>query len=331
MRRTNQLCGCAVRPPLKSDRLEDWEQTGLRRIGSWVTTAALIALAWRVLPGDYLGLGWLAIAVLLLELGLRGLPRDFRVQSYVVGFFGAFQVIYSELIPLVDGGPLAPRLAVAGAAVLAYAFAARIYNAREEAISTGERSAVFNWSSSTGWLLLLAAIWALLSSMAVGLLWLAGPVLVGPFWAIAGLVLVEIGFLLDTPALRAQGHAAAACAFARLLLANFDGFGRGSIQFAAASNSAPGDCAAVLPVVPAGVEAARLKDWEAPLGRIYLYAAAILATVLIRFDLGPVLTASGWSAFALVLLIFGNIWKERDLRWQGYAPLRSGVRAVLDD
>jgi uncharacterized membrane protein len=62
----------------------------------------------------------------------------------------------------------------------------------------------------------------------------------------------------------------------------------------------------------------RLRDWELPLGRIYLYAAAVLAVVLMRFELGRVLTVTGWAAFALGLLLFGRRWDNVDLRWQSY-------------
>ncbi len=133
------------------------------------------------------------------------------------------------------------------------------------------------------------------------------------------LLLIEAGFALDAPGLRLQGHIAAASSFGRLFFANFVGLG--SVDFVSHR---------ILTVVPVIVAqyyewsrqksaAAQLKDWERPLGRIYLYTAAVLGVVLMRFELGRVLTVTGWSAFALGLLILGNRWNNLDLRWQSYA------------
>ncbi len=297
---------CALRSG--ADRLDDWERLGLRRVGSWAATLALVVLAWRVLPGDYLGLGWLAVALALLELGLRAAPQDFRAQSYSVAALGAARVLLFNLIPAQNTGSLAPRLTIAGAALLAYAFAMRIYRARDQAAGPPERSSVFNVSSAAGTLFLLAAMWTLLP-----------PVVIGPAWAIAGLLLVELGFALDVPFLRLQGHIAAASSFGRLFFANLTGLG-----------SAGPVSHRVLTVVPViasqyyqwsrqNTSAARLKDWERSFGRVYLYAAAVLGVVLMRFELGRVLTVAGWAAFALGLSILGNRWNNLDLRWQSYA------------
>jgi hypothetical protein len=34
-----------------------------------------------MLPGQYLGLGWLALSLPIMEIGIRGLPSGFRKQS----------------------------------------------------------------------------------------------------------------------------------------------------------------------------------------------------------------------------------------------------------
>jgi len=296
---------CALRSA--GDRLGDWERFGLRRVGSWAVTLSLVALAWRVLPGGYLGLGWMGAALLVLELGLRAAPEDFRIQSYCVGTLGAARVFLVNLIPVENTGPLAPRLAIAGAALLAYAFAIRIYRARQQAAPANERASVFNASSATGTLFLLSAIWALLPA-----------VVIGPSWAIASLLLVEAGFALDIPFLRAQGHLAAAASFGRLFFANFVGLeGVGVLSHRVLT---------VVPVIASeyyqwsrqNAAIGRLKEWERGFGRIYLYAAAVLGVVLMRFELGRVVTVNGWAAFALVLLILGNRWRNIDLRWQSY-------------
>jgi hypothetical protein len=297
------LCGLRS----SADRLDEWERNGLRAVGSWAATSALIALAWRVLPGDYLGLGWLALSLLILELGLRGLPEDLRMQAYLTAGLGVLRVFYFNFVPIANDDPLAKRWIVAGAALIAYLMAARIHIARKQMASAAESTNVFNLSSAVGTLFLLAGLWALLPA-----------VVIGPAWAMVALLLMEAGFALDLPGLRLQAHLTAGAAFGRLFFANFTGLGRvGMLSHR------------VLTVVPVlvsyyyqwsrqRIERARLREWELPLGRVYLWAAAVLMVVLMRFELGRVLAVAGWAAFALGLLVFGRRWNNVDLRWQSY-------------
>jgi hypothetical protein len=295
---------CGLRSP--ADRLDEWERNGLRGIGSWAATSALVVLAWRVLPGDYLGLGWLALSLLILELGLRGLPEDLRMQAYFMAGLGALRVFFFNFMPITNSDALSKRWIVAGAALIAYLMAGRTHIARRQ-LAESEFRNVFNLSSSAGTLFLLAGLWALLPA-----------VVIAPAWAVVALLLMEAGFALDLPSLRLQAHLTGAATFGRLFLANFTGLGRvGMLSHR------------VLTVVPVlasyyyqwsrqRLERARLREWELPLGRIYLYAAAVLAVTLMRFELGRVLTVTGWAAFGLGLLVFGRRWNNVDLRWQSY-------------
>ena len=269
---------------------------------------SLVALAWRVLPGDYLGLGWMAVALVLLEFGLRRIPENFRTQSYLVAGLGAFRVLFFNLMPVANVGPLAPRLTIAGAALLAYAMAAQIYRTRAEGVGTQERVRVFNFSSAFGTWFLLGAIWALLPA-----------VVIGPAWAIVSLLLVECGLALDVPGLRLQGHIAAAFSVGRLFFTNFAGLGSLGFVSHRVLTVVPVICSEYYQWSRQNAARLRLKAWELPIARIYLYAAAVLAVVLMRFELGRVLTVTGWAAFALGLLLFGLRWDNRDLRWQSYA------------
>ena len=296
---------CGLRSP--SDRLDEWERTGLRRVGSWASTAALIVLAWRALPSDFLGLGWMALALLLLELGLRAIPEDFRVQGYVVASLGALRVFFFNFLPINNDAPLEKRWIVAAAAFVAYLMAARIHFARKHMASAEESANAFNLSSAAGTLFLLAGLWALLPA-----------VVIGPAWAIVALLLMEAGFALDLPSLRLQAHLAGGAAFGRLFFANFTGLGRVGVVSHRLLTVVPVLASYYYQWSKQRAERARLRQWELPLGRIYLYAAAILAVVLMRFELGRVLTVTGWAAFSLGLLIFGRRWRVADLRWQSY-------------
>ena len=57
-----------------ADRFVDEEAEALRFTGSFAASVLLAVLLWQTLPAQYHGLGWMALAVVLLELGLRGLP-----------------------------------------------------------------------------------------------------------------------------------------------------------------------------------------------------------------------------------------------------------------
>jgi uncharacterized membrane protein len=156
-------------------------------------------------------------------------------------------------------------------------------------------------------LFLLIALWALLPEAAIG-----------PAWAGVALLLLEAGFALDEPSLRLQGHLTGAAAFGRLFLGNLTSLSRvGRVS------------ARLLTVVPVvashyyqwsrqRAEDARLREWERPLGRLYLYTAAILAFALMRFELGRAFAATGWAALAVIFVYLGQRWANVDFRIQSY-------------
>jgi len=257
-------------------RFFDQERHALRLASSIAAVGMLAALAWRLVPEEYLGLAWMALGIPLLDLGMRNLPAEFRRQSYALASLGAVVVLLNNVLAIHNDGPLTPRLIPAGAALLSYAIAAR---ARQE-----EAGRVLDIASFTGTGFLLTALWALLP-----------PVAVGPAWAAVALVLIEFGI----PALETQGHLVSAAAFARLFFANFD---------------TPQRLLTVLPVL-----LSHYYLWSRTHKRFYLYTAAILAAVLMRFEMGRVFTVTGWAVFALGLLYAGLRWNLQDLRWQSYA------------
>jgi uncharacterized membrane protein len=153
------------------DRFGEAERGALRLAASCFTTMGLCTLVWRLVPGEYLGIAWLALALVLLEAGLRGLPGEFRTLALLVGILGAGRVA---------GSDLSSRLSLVSSG-LAYAFALR---ARKE---SGGRVADAVTVPAT--LFLLAGLHALLPAWAVS-----------PAWALAALALAEF----DRRSLRAQ-------------------------------------------------------------------------------------------------------------------------------
>ena len=297
------LCGLRSAP----DRMEDWERRGMRAVGSWAATLSLVALAWRALPSDFLGLGWLGLALVILEFGLRGIPENFRIQAYFVATLGALWTFFDNFLPIANDDPFSKRWIVAAASLLAYCMATRIHFARKQISSEAEVKTVFNFSSSIGTLFLLAGLWELLPT-----------VVIGPAWALVALLLMEAGFALDLPSLRLQSHLAAGAAFGRMFFANFTGMGHVGIVSHRALTVVPVVASYYFQWSKQKLERARLREWELPLGRLYLYAPAILAVALMRFELGRVFTVTGWAALALGFLIFGRRWDNIDLRWQSF-------------
>jgi uncharacterized membrane protein len=166
------------------DRFGEAERDALRMAGSWFTTLGLCTLVWRLVPSEYLGIAWLALALLLLEAGLRGLPDEFRTLAMVVGVLGAGRVA---------GFDLHSRLALVSSG-LTYAFALR---ARKEA--DGRVLDVATWPAT---LFLLAGLAALLPAWAIS-----------PAWALVALALAEF----DRRSLGAQALVVSAVVAARCL------------------------------------------------------------------------------------------------------------------
>ena len=163
-------------------RFGDRERRALRLAASVATTVGAAALLWRLVPGDYLGIAWLGLALVMLEAGLRDLPNEFRVQACLVGVLGAARV---------TGFDLSSKLALISAA-LAYAFA---WRAQREA-----RGRVTDIAACPGTLFLMAGLYNILPAPAVS-----------PGWAAVALLLAEF----PRRSLRVQSLVVSAAVFTR--------------------------------------------------------------------------------------------------------------------
>ncbi len=294
------------------DRLTSVERAELPRLASWAVTAHLATLVWRLAPDFCTGLGWLILALLLFDLGLRELPREFRMQGYVMAGLGSVATLVEVVLPIRNDGLLMERLPAILAAVALYLFAARAFSARKSAGLEQETLAAVTFASAMATCFLMAGIWAV-----------APPVLVAPIWALLAILLAEVGFAFDLPALRAQANIALMAAGVRLFLANF--------SLESTSGVVSTRLLTVIPVVASYYylwsrlknEMPRLGEREQRLGRWYLHAAAGLVVVLLRFEMGRVPVALAWALFALVLLVIGIRRNKVDLR------VESAVIALL--
>lgn len=282
----------------------------LERGYSYVASALLALVLAVEVPLEHLGLGWLVLALPLFELGFRQRLAEFRLQSYGIGTLG-----FAVLIAVNGWGAgldavRHPWVSLGLPVLLMYLAAARFFRLPFGSLPEQERLGLRDAGSIAGTALLAALLWHVLPTPVVA---------VG--WGILSLLLIELGFSLPFPLLRAQGHLVAALAFGRLFLANFTGTGE--------TLGISHRILSVLPVVlllyylwarlrVEGGEG-QLAAWERRVSGLYLYAPVLLVVVLIRFEVGRVLAVVGWALFGLGLLISGIRWKNQDLRWQSYA------------
>jgi predicted membrane protein DUF2339 len=288
------------------DRIDDWEATALRLGGSVATTVFALALVWKLAPGDYLGLAWIAVGALLFELGLRGFPPELRWTSYAALSLGILRLLMSNVFEVHKDAPVAARISLVGAALLCYAITARVFRSKSREISGREFEWVRDGNSFAGTTFLLTVTWVVLQDAVVALAWSA-----------VALLLLEIGFMSRLGSFRLQGNLVAKLVFFRLFFANFTDLGHtGWLSHRVLT---------VLPVIASQYYIwTRYRDSEVSsrernAARLYLYAAAIGAVVLSRFELGRVVTVIGWAVIALALYTIGARRNNADLRWQSYA------------
>ena len=270
-----------------ADRFAEDERTLVRLGGAGAAVAALMALAWRLVPGEYLGVAWMALAVLILELGLRRLPDDFRRMAYVAAVVGAGRVWLFNAVGLASSGPWEPRLMPLWAALLAYAIAVR---ARRE-----EGGKVLIGASSFGLAFGVVALWALLPAE-----------MVAASWAVVALALLLAARQWKREVFGWQSCAAAGIAYA-LSLVNLPG----------TSAAAWTTCAAIACFYCAQLVSERASD-----RRLYFsLLATTLLTLLLYYRIQGSLLTMACGIQGVILLASGFPLRDRVLRISGLALL----------
>ena len=280
------------------------------QIVSWFTSASTaglaLAIAWKLAPGDYLGVTWIALGAILFELGLWKLPPQFRGISYVVSATGFFNLFYLHVILAHKDSPAAEPVSLAIATVLCYAISARLFRTIPDRIPDVERSWTRDLNAAAATLFILTLAWLKLPAPIVALA-----------WAIVSLILLELGFAFALSRFRLIGNLAAAAVFGRLFLANFTDLGN-TVWISHR----------LLTVVPIVISQyyvwvryrrSEVSAWETSLARLYLYAPAVLSVVLLRFELGRSIAVVGWALVGLAIYRTGLVKSIPDLRWQSYA------------
>jgi uncharacterized membrane protein len=271
----------------------------------WMTSAATIAflmeLIWKVVPGEYLGVAWVAVGAVLFEMGLQRLPGYFRQLSYIMSAAGFLNLFYFHVVLAHKGS----AWSLGAAAAIGFALSARLFPMVRAEIPEKERGWTRDLSAAAGTLFALTLAWVMLPAPLVALA-----------WAAVGMVLLEIGFTFSMARFRLLGNLTGVAVFGRLFFANFTNLGntwRISHR--------------VLTVAPIAIS--QYYAWwryqkedadpdEKLLARAYLWAPAILAVALMRFELGRSLAVVGWALLGLALYRTGLARKIQDLRWQSY-------------
>jgi len=279
----------------------------LEHVYTYLASLMLAFIVGYEVPAEYAALGWLTLAVLLLESSLFAPLPELRYQAYVVSVIAWIGILMATAIGIAPTPDRTWTLLVP-AAVLTYGAAVRMF-LRPSNMDESERQSVFDVTSGAGTFIVGILVWYLAPAA-----WVA----VG--WLLLGLLLVEIGFGLQESSLRAWGHTALLVAFGRTFMANFTNVG----ETAGISHR----ILTLTPMIGAYYYvASRLHDareryvlmsGEGALTRAYLYLPAILGAGLIRFELGRTPAAIGWMAMALVLLYVGLRRNIGDFRLQSY-------------
>jgi hypothetical protein len=279
-------------------------------IVNWFTSASTaglaLAIAWKLAPGDYLGVTWIALGAILFELGLWKLPPQFRRISYAVSATGFFNLIYLHVVLARRDSPVAEPISLAIATILCFAVSARLFRSLPDRIPDEERSWTRDGNAAAATLFILTLAWLKLPAPIVALA-----------WAMVSLILLELGFTFALVRFRAIGNLAAAAVFGRLFLANFTDLGN-TVRISHRMLT-------VVPIVIsqyyvwARYRRTEVSAWETSLARLYLYAPTILSVVLLRFELGRSMAVVGWALFGLAVYRTGLVKNIGDLRWQSYA------------
>ncbi|HLX04941.1 MAG TPA: DUF2339 domain-containing protein, partial [Candidatus Binatus sp.] len=262
-------------------------------------------------PNAYVGLGWIILGGCLFEYGIFTHDFDWRLQGYAASTLGVVLLAWiNGFGDFIFGANPHPWIALAPTAIMALAATFQMMRETDARVPEPERSWARDAASAAGVILAMLLAWQMLPATAVAVAWTA-----------LAIVMVEAGFATGLLAPRIEGYALAACAFARLFLANFTATG----SFGIVSER----LLTVVPVIVGFYYVAQRLDeeklrvhlewFEYVARRVFLHAGAILIVVLIRFEAGRVAAVVGWSVFAVILLEAGLRLRDVDFRYQSYA------------
>ncbi len=298
----------AARQVFGSNGIAEEERRSVRSALTIPGAALAATTFWIALPDPYFRLAWLAFAALLFEVGVNTSWTELKYEAYALGGLGIVAVGLLDAFANA-GSTVASQITMLGSAAMLTAWYLRVTLRPPVRLVSipAEADLVRHVCSGAAILFVGAQLWhsASVPMLAMG-------------WAALALLAVYAGDALRDEILRAQGHVAMAAALVRAADANVD------IEGEVAHLSQR--LLTVLPLIGvsyglayrtggAGVGAAA---WERTLARGYLWAAALLATSLLWYEVGPAFAAAAWAGLVVGLLIAGIRGQHDDLRTQAY-------------
>ena len=157
----------AIRATSSLNSLPDDERSGLRISGAMGT--ALMSGLWaaKLIPGDYLGLAVMLLALGLVELACRRLPAELAIPALLLSAAGLAHLIVQHVDAIAKHPAQAVWISFAGGALACFVLAARLLH-RDEPGAFKVAHLAAPWAGSA---LAMAALWMMLPAAAVPIAW----------------------------------------------------------------------------------------------------------------------------------------------------------------
>jgi uncharacterized membrane protein len=286
-----------------NDALGVASRVRLERGYSYAAGLLVVTILGFELGPAHRAIAWLVFGAVLLEFALRRVRADFFLQGSGIVILASATLVLRNVVGL--GGEVTPASWgwLGPAAVLTYTLAMRLHHAPPEVLVDSARGPARDAAAAAATTFLAAFAWHLLPTPVVAVA-----------WAILALGLIELGFAVPLRSMRLHGALLLAATVARLFVANFTASG----ETAGLSHRLLTAGPVVLLLYYLHGRLAAEAGWERRAARGCLYAAAVVAVFLVRFELGRVLAVDGWALLMLALLWAGLRRADADLRWQSY-------------
>jgi uncharacterized membrane protein len=236
---------------------------------------------WSVQHG-YIGVSWCVLSLLLLEAGRRGWPRELWYPALATWCAGAIHVCATHFDVMVKFPGSSVYWSFIGAALSAWAIAARSW--RNALMRDGFAVA--------GSVFALPAIWMVTPEPFVTVAWTA-----------VAVVALETGIAVGARRMQWIGQGLMLPVFLRALFVD--------LRYEQLLGGIPERVLMVLPAV-----LVLYYFWGRARSFVHLWTGGFLMLALMQVELGPARCGLGWSLFAVVLMIAGLLRGARALRVQ---------------
>ena len=160
-------------------RMSDSEASVLRLVASASAVLSFAAIVWKMVPAEWVGLGWVVLAALHFELGLRRRLAEFRHEAYTVGLVGLVALGRFNVFDPASPNPVA-WVPLAAAGLIHYGTALRRFGSW---MKDAENHALRVMTSVAAAVLFTALVWKMVPAEWLGLGWVVLATLHFEFWS----------------------------------------------------------------------------------------------------------------------------------------------------